>query len=155
MARVKYNHSQMMESFNQIPIRGIKSGMICQFSYMIKTAFDRNPLILFLYRDIKANPRLIHGVNLNYLNRTNFKELIRKINQTNPVITESPTAGEAVDISYTRVSFKHIIGESSKAEMDMFYNSVLKIIPQANIGKTYRVYKENSMTNLKVVKLKL
>ena len=81
MARSKVDHSKSISSTE--PIRGIGSvspGDIILFKYKGKDIYDKNPMVMILYKESKT----VHGINLNYLKEfvvgrllteTNFKNL--------------------------------------------------------------------------------
>jgi len=173
MARIKYNHVMMMESKAAVTnIRKALPGSIVWFNYNSKTSFDQKPLVLYLYRDIKADPTLIHGLNLNYLTEKNIKKLISRIMELKPVIlaTEGATQNqsgrwrdkkgrfvEAPELSekpHTRVNFKSPSPSAGKSERLAFYKK-LKRFPFINIREVYRTYSEDKISAIKVIDLKL
>ena len=78
MAKVKFNHSNHYQGIQPAEVVALYPGMIVQFSYMGDDVFDKNPLILFLYKEEKhsvSKSGLIHGLNLNYLKETQVQRL--------------------------------------------------------------------------------
>ena len=129
--------------------------------------------MLYMYRDIKSSPRLLHGLNLNYLPDQAVKKLMGKIIETVPVKSNVTTEGLIQDAAgrwrdeegrfaeapteskkpHTRVMFKGS-GPAGKGEMLAFYRR-LKLFPFMNIRETYRTYNEDKVGAVKVINLKL
>tara|TARA_Y100000310_G_scaffold333089_1_gene409926 strand:- start:1793 stop:2314 length:522 start_codon:yes stop_codon:yes gene_type:complete len=173
MARIKYNHAKMMESTAIVGnIRKAIPGSIVWFNYKSETSFDKKPLVLYLYRDIKADPTLIHGLNLNYLTEKNIKKLISRIMEHKPVISVAEgitqdqsgrwrdekgrftAAPELSEKPHTRVNFKSPSPSAGKGERLAFYKK-LKRIPFINIREVYRTYSEDKINAVKVIDLTL
>ena len=145
--------------------------MIVWFAYRSENSFDKNPLILYLYKDIESSPRLLHGINLNYLTENSIIKLMNKIIENTPVTEEAEgltrditgrwrdeagrftKAPGTVEKPHTRVMFKGS-GLTGKGEMLAFYRR-LRQFPFINIRETYRTYNENKISGIKVVNLKL
>ena len=173
MARIKYNHVRMMESKAVIGnIRKAKAGSIVWFNYKSETSFDKKPLVLYLYRDIKSDPTIIHGLNLNYLTERGIKKLMSRIMEHKPVI--SVAEGVTQDQSgrwrdkggrfvkepelskkpHTMVKFKSPSPIAGRGERLAFYKK-LKRFPFINIREVYRTYTEDKISSVKVIDLNL
>jgi len=128
---------------------GLKPGMILKFNYYQKDAFDKYPLILYLYRDRKKN--LIHGLNLNYLLENEVRLLFGDMSQkVNTVLLDKDDPQNKLGSTYTFVKFKNT-GEVAKAERRDTYRFVIKDFMEKRNLDIYRTYFWNSLSNLKVI----
>ena len=75
--RTKYNHKQLIESFQPSPNKAIYPGMIVNFRYIAKNVFDKQPMVLVLWNDYRGDK--IHGINLNYLSNQKIITLFDKL----------------------------------------------------------------------------
>ena len=69
-SKFTYNHRQNIESYQPAILKALYPGMIVQFTYVGDNIFDKNTLILLLYREGVGHGNsydLVHGLNLNYL----------------------------------------------------------------------------------------
>ena len=73
MARSLHNHERKIESRQVGNLKSLQKGMIIDFNYKSPNAFNKKPLILFIWRD----KNVIHGLNLNYLDTYKFKRLFK------------------------------------------------------------------------------
>ena len=78
----RFNHNKDIKNTQPAKLKAISPGMIITFRYVGENISDKNPLVLFLYRDGKYN--LIDGLNLNYYLRVlkierQFKIYLKKL----------------------------------------------------------------------------
>ena len=83
MAKRRLRHNQRIISQKSTSINNLKPGMIARFGYKSDNVFDKNPLILFLYRETANN--LIHSINLNYLYENDVQNLFEHISKKIPI----------------------------------------------------------------------
>ena len=162
MAKSKYNHVDNIESFQKIPgLKFLKPGMIIRFRYHKPNTFDNNPLVLFLWLE---HHKVIHGLNLNYLNFHEFKQLFKVLNL-------DFTVGEVQDDKrpkpfyedFTRVVIpsmdvkktkdRTLSHDEAKTQMKRMYETIIKpkILRGENI---YRKYLRKNITGLEAINLK-
>ena len=128
---------------------GLRPGMILKFNYYEKTAFDKYPLILYLYRDRDRN--LIHGINLNYLIEREVKLLFGDVSQRiNTVLLDKDDPQNKLGSPYTFVKFKNT-GVIAKAERRDTYRYVIKDFMQKRRLDVYRTYFWKTISNMKVI----
>jgi hypothetical protein len=98
MARRKYSHRGKIKNRQPGYVKGLRSGMIVEFSYVGKDIFDRNPLILVLFNEYYTQRRrgksvLIHGINLNYLNNAALKKFTGQLQDSRDIDTHKVVEG--------------------------------------------------------------
>ena len=178
MARTKYNHKQLIESFQPSPNKAIYPGMIVNFRYIAKNVFDKQPMVLVLWNDYRGDK--IHGINLNYLSNQKIITLFDKLiegskiygkKSKNPFVVEDQDDESDYDDNlpyrnllkkpYTRMklpTYKENRGgnplsySQAKVQMDMLYEKVVKrFMGRGKDYQVYRSYKYKSMKELKVL----
>jgi len=77
MLKTKYNHRQLIESFQSSPNKAIYPGMIVEFRYKAENIFDKQPMVLVMWNDYRLDK--IHGINLNYLSKQKIVTLFEKL----------------------------------------------------------------------------
>tara|TARA_Y100000593_G_C4314026_1_gene339883 strand:- start:243 stop:824 length:582 start_codon:yes stop_codon:yes gene_type:complete len=77
----KINHSRRILSKNIISKSEIAPGMILDFRYNNPKAYDKNPLVLFIYKERTANNVLLHCLNLNYLYEKDVQSIFNSISK--------------------------------------------------------------------------
>ena len=90
MAKSKFNHKRRIKDTQAAKIKSIYPGTIVQFKYSGEKVFDNLPLVLVLWNDYSGNK--IHGINLNYLNESVIKNLLKEILEKNQLVTEDQDA---------------------------------------------------------------
>ena len=174
MARQKFNHSRRIQGLQPAKIKSVSPGMIVRFKYSGENIFDKNPLVLVIWNDKSDNK--IHGINLNYLQESNIKAIMKKItkgadvySEDKNIITEQDQDDSAYDDSlpyrnilrepYTRLKLptfreKREGNPLSKAEaqkqIKMLHTKVLKTL--INRFDVYRSYHTSKMSAPKVVR---
>jgi len=146
--RTKLNHEGLILESQKLSERSLLPGMILQFSYNAKTAYDRKPLIYFMDWDKeKVN---IEGINLNYLKPSNLQKFFTNIsNRIVPIYYENLLK---LKKPYQRVQV------ASRLSMETFNNQTVykMIFPTDNqLIKAYRSYKLTTVSSMKVVNLRL
>ena len=177
MARTKYNHKQLIESFQSSPNKAIYPGMIVNFRYIAKNVFDKQPVVLVLWNDYRGDK--IHGINLNYLSNQKIITLFDKLiegskiygkKSGNPFVIEDQDDESDYDDNlpyrnllkkpYTRMklpTYKENRGgnplsySQAKVQMDMLYEKVIKRF--MGRGKDYQVYRSYKYENMKELKV--
>ena len=174
MVRQKYNHRNRVIDFQPAKIKAISPGTLIQFKYTGKNIFDNNPMVLVLWND-KSESK-IHGINLNYLQESSIKTIMKKItkgasvySEDKNIIKEEDQDDSKYDNSlpyrnilrepYTRVKLptfreKREGNPLSKAEaqkqIKMLYNKVLKkLIDRFDV---YRSYHTSKMGSAKLIR---
>ena len=182
MARTKYNHKQLIESFQSSPNKAIYPGMIVNFRYIAKNVFDKQPVVLVLWNDYRGDK--IHGINLNYLSNQKIITLFDKLiegskiygkKSGNPFVIEDQDDESDYDDNlpyrnllkkpYTRMklpTYKENRGgnplsySQAKVQMDMLYEKVIKrFMGRGKDYQVYRTYKYKNINGLKVLNINL
>ena len=142
-----YLHRDRIDKVQTGSWNSVIPGMILSFKYKNPKAFDKNPLILFLW--FEKDRDLIHSLNLNYLTRYKLKRLFRIFNIESEVVTRtSPNASGQLYENYTWVKlpgFSKLNPQAeSQAAMNTLYNTTIrqKLLPEQgdNIYRTYKVH---------------
>ena len=177
MARTKYNHRSLIESYQASPNKSIYPGMIIQFRYKAKNIFDKQPIVLVLWNDYREDK--IHGINLNYLTREKMGILFDKLvegaktygkKSANIFKVEDQDDESDYDDNlpyrnllkrpYTRMklpTYRETRGgnplsySEAKRQMDILYEKVIKRF--INRGKDYQVYRSYKYENMKELKV--
>jgi len=158
MANRLYNHKSKIKGIQPAKLQSLEPGMLITFRYNAKDIMDKNPLIIFLYRDVNHN--LIDGLNLNYLTDYKVSRMFEKFNDILGVGEVDEEDNNLLNEDYTLInlpSYKRALGGNplSKAEsiakMKRLYEQVLKpkVLKTDNI---YRSYKISNVRTLKVVR---
>ena len=162
MAQSKFNHSAEIEGFSKISgLRFIKPGMIIRFRYNKPNTFDNTPLILFLW--LEEN-KMVHGLNLNYLNLHDFKLLFKTLNldftvgevkeeERSKVIYEDFTRVVIPSMDVKKTKDRTLSHDEAKTQMKRMYETIIKpkILRGENI---YRKYLRKNITGLEAINLK-
>jgi hypothetical protein len=174
MARQKFNHSRRIQGLQPAKIKAIYPGMIVRFNYKGENIFDKKPLVLVIWNDKSENK--IHGINLNYLQESSIKIIMKKITKGASVYSEDKNIIKEEDQDdskyddnlpyrnilrepYTRVKLptfreKREGNPLSKAEsqkqIKMLYTKVLKkLIDRFDV---YRSYHTSKMGSAKLIR---
>ena len=59
----------------------IKPGMMLDFRYTGVNAYDKNPLVLFIYKDDSGKNTLLHGININYLYEKDVQSIFESMSK--------------------------------------------------------------------------
>tara|TARA_B100000287_G_scaffold309080_1_gene292268 strand:- start:585 stop:1205 length:621 start_codon:yes stop_codon:yes gene_type:complete len=137
----KYSHSSRITPIGgSIPVNSLLPGQLCSFNYKSSTnkdIYDRQPLILFLYKDIPT--KLIHAINLNYLSESDVQRLFKKLSRITSIsIDESKNVKDR----HVIVDISHKTGDKKISPIKL-YESIIK--PDTIINKCYRTYSLNSI----------
>tara|TARA_R110000824_G_scaffold66026_7_gene171665 strand:- start:1406 stop:1891 length:486 start_codon:yes stop_codon:yes gene_type:complete len=158
MANRLYNHKRKIKGIQPAKLKALEPGMLITFRYNAKDIMDKNPLIIFLYRDINDN--LIDGLNLNYLTEYKVSQLFKNFNNIVGVTAKDEEDNNLLNEDYTLInlpSYKKVLGgnplskSESIAKMKRLYEKVIKpkMLKTDNI---YRSYKISNIRTLKVVR---
>ena len=169
MAKVNtiYNHKKRIVNTQPGRINSLYPGVIIQFQYRGETVYDKLPMVLVLWNDYPNYK--IHGLNLNYMNEFQIKNLFDELIEKGNVLTEQDQDDETdyddtlpyrnlLKDPYTRLklpTYKEDRGGNplSKSEavtqMDRLYEKKLKNIVKRN--DIYRSYMQKKMSSIKVV----
>ena len=177
MARTKYNHKQLIESFQSSPNKAIYPGMIVNFRYIAKNVFDKQPMVLVLWNDYRGDK--IHGINLNYLSNQKIITLFDKLiegskiygkKSKNPFVVEDQDDESDYDDNlpyrnllkkpYTRMklpTYKEtragnpVSFAEAKTQMKMLYERVIKTF--MNRGEGYQVYRSYNFIKMDTIRV--
>ena len=182
MARNRYNHKSLIESYQPSPNKALYPGMVIDFKYKADNIFDKNPFVLVLWNEYKKYK--VHGINLNYLTNTNMGLLFDKMLEGakiygrrggNPFVVQDQDDENDYDDNlpyrnllkrpYTRMKLPtyrerrggNPVSESeAKIQMKMIYEKVLKrFLYKGESFNVYRTYKYKSMGNIRVLNIDL
>ena len=182
MARTKYNHKNVIKSFQPSPNKAIYPGMVIEFGYIGDNIFDKRPMVLVLWNNYYDDK--IEGINLNYLAKDKIKVLFTKLvegsktyskKQKNPFTVEDQTDEKGYDDNlpyrnllkkpYTRMKLPtyretkggNPLGQAqAKLQMNMLYERVIKrFLYRGKDYQVYRSYKYKKMKSIKVLEVDL
>jgi hypothetical protein len=145
MAQTRISHERKIKSTEPAGQNwaAIFPGTTIQFKYNKLGTSDPKPLVLFLWRDMQK--KLVHGVNLNYLNEYLVQKMYNMLNEFTTVDTR---ATEVLEEGYTRAFLpRHGRGRYSAKSL---YDNVLKPKVLAN-QHCYRTWSMSKVSNIKVV----
>ncbi len=180
MARQKYNHKNVVKSFQPSPNKSIYPGMIIQFAYKGVDIFDKNPMVLVLWNNYYDDK--IEGINLNYLSKDRIRVFFEKIIEgsktyskraMNPFTVEDQTDESGYDNNlpyrnllkkpYTRMKLPtyrenrggNPLGQAqAKNQMNILYERVIKrFLYKGKDYQVYRSYKYKKMHSIKVLEV--
>ena len=155
----KYLHTDVVDKLSHASFQALIPGMIITFKYTDQNAFDKYPLVLYLWNEKDRD--LVHGLNLNYLTRYKMKRLFQILNadKRTEVVQKINDADTTLYERYTWVklpgfSTGHKTRESH-ASMIELYNTVIKqkLLPDQG-DNIYRTYKRSKTSGLKVASLR-
>ena len=177
MARTKYNHKQLIQSFQPAPNKSIYPGMIVDFKYKGKNINDKLPVVLVIYNDHLKDK--LHGINLNYLSKKNIGELFKKLvegakvygkRKSNIFLVEDQVDEDSFDDNlphrnllkkpYTRMKLptyketragRPVSFAEAKTQMKMLYERVIKTF--MNRGEGYQVYRSYNFKKMGTVRV--
>tara|TARA_B100000131_G_scaffold274007_1_gene275694 strand:- start:350 stop:829 length:480 start_codon:yes stop_codon:yes gene_type:complete len=157
MAKQKYLHTNLISTRQTVGWGEVIPGMIIMFDYRKETAFDKQPMILFLWFD-KTND-LVHGLNLNYLTSHRLKRLFNIFEIKTEVLTASEENDMKLYEHYTWVKMpgfnKPSKSSVSVSSMKNLYNTEIrkKLLPEQG-DNIYRTYKGTNISSLRVLNLR-
>ena len=141
----RYNNRKIILTAQTLPMGKLLSGMIVTFNYSEKGVTDPRPILLFLHHEKK----LIEGLNMNYINPAKIKKLFQVIafkkgehGQENLI---------ALSEDYFRIQLS-ITKSRSFMSPKKFYSNI--ILADNVFKRSYRSYKTNKLSALKVINLK-
>ena len=180
MAKGKYNHKRRIKGSQPAKLKAVYPGMMIRFKYNSENIFDKNPLVLVIWND-KSESK-IHGINLNYLQESNIKAIMKKItkgadvySEDKNIITEQDQDDSKYDDSlpyrnilrepYTRLklpTYKETRGgnplsqSEARVQMDLLYEKVIKkFMGRGEDYQVYRSYKFNKIQGIRVININL
>ena len=142
--RIVDHYRKILDKY-PVSINQIYQGDLIEFKYKGKNIFDKNPLVLFIYYE--RDNRLMHGINLNYLYETDVQNLFKKIHKTVAPVT-GPHINESM---WTKVNLSSFGIFSGKR----MYETSVKPYLTPGVQNSYRTYKRNNMSNVKLIKYNL
>ena len=153
MARRVIRHNRKILNEHYLPNKiGLRPGMILRFNYREKTAFDKIPLIFYLYRD--REKQMIHGINMNYLTNNEVNRMFMVISQKIDItLVEKHDTDNDLNSPYSFVKLKNK-GAIAKSEREELYNNTIKVFLRKRKLDAYRTYYFKSMANVKVIHYK-
>jgi len=173
----RYGHESRILLRSYAPINAIIPGMIIEFIYDKKKTSDSKPLVFVLWNDdlYKSGSKsyLIHGININYLNNTQLKNIFNEISKgsgrgRNVIVTENQTkysyddnlpSRNLIKKEFTRVDLpysgnirggRRLSMSESQNQLNLLYEK--KIKPFVKNLDIYRTYKIDKMKTIKAVK---
>ena len=150
--RVLHNHLSRINHFQHANFTSLIPGMFINFVYKSENAFDKRPLVLFLYNDEKTD--LVHALNLNYLNASRVRRLFGVLNMNFDVVTKQTANNERqLYAPYTWCKLPGIRDNAeSLSQMDLFYRTVIKtkLLPEQG-DNIYRTFKRPLMSGIRAV----
>jgi len=143
----RYNNRKIIKSEQTISVGKLLPGMIITFNYSESGVTDARPILLFLQNENK----LLEGLNLNYINPSKLIKLFSVIDMKKTEVDERENL-----ISLKEEYFRIQIANSKKRSAmttKRFYSDV--VIADNVFKKSYRTYKSNKLTAIKVTNIKL
>ena len=148
MAR-RYNNRRIIKSFQTIPPRRLIPGMIVTFNYSEQGVMDPRPILLFLNNN--DDRKTIEGLNMNYLNPTKMKKLFSVADFKKTKIDEVENLISLKE-DYFRIQISNPKKRSAMSPT-RFYSDVIS--SDKFFKESYRSYKLNKLTSLKVTQMNM
>ena len=148
MAR-RYNNRRIIKSFQTIPPRRLIPGMIVTFNYSEQGVMDPRPILLFLNNN--DDRKTIEGLNMNYLNPTKMKKLFSVADFKKTKIDEVENLISLKE-DYFRIQISNPKKRSAMSPK-RFYSDVISA--DKFFKESYRSYKLNKLTSLKVTQMNM
>ena len=143
----RYNNRKIIKSTQTISVGKLLPGMIITFNYSESNVTDPRPILLFLYNENK----LLEGLNLNYINPSKLKKLFSVIDFKKTELDEQENLVSLKE-NYFRIQIANPKRRSAMSP-SRFYSDV---ISSDNVfKKSYRSYKLNKLTALRVSNIEL
>tara|TARA_R100000152_G_C6664305_1_gene102368 strand:- start:16 stop:582 length:567 start_codon:yes stop_codon:yes gene_type:complete len=184
MAKTKYNHRILVESYQMARTKSVYPGMVLDFKYKGEHIFDENPMVLVLWNDYKKYK--IHGINLNYLSNSRIGVLFDKLIEGSKIYNQGKRTGNPFVIQdqddesgyddnlpyrnllkkpYTRMKLptyrenrggNPLSDAEAKRQMKVLYEKIIKrFVYRGKDYNVYRTYKYDKMVTLRVLNLNL
>jgi hypothetical protein len=143
----KINHNRRILSKNVISKSEIVPGMILDFRYTNPKAYDKNPLVLFIYKDTRGDNTLLHCLNINYL----YERDIQSIFETMSKLIDLKIDYDETEDSYTQLQLqkdpKSTTGITGKHLYERIIKpKIFKLQRTKNCYRTYNIKKIQSLT---------
>ena len=148
MAR-RYNNRRIIKSFQTIPPRRLIPGMIVTFNYSEQGVMDPRPILLFLNNN--TDRKTIEGLNMNYLNPTKMKKLFSVADFKKTELDEVENLISLKE-EYFRIQISNPKKRSAMSPT-RFYSDVIS--SDRYFKESYRSYKLNKLTSLKVTQMNM
>ena len=143
----RYNNRKIIKSTQTISVGKLLPGMIVTFNYSESNVTDPRPILLFLYNENK----LLEGLNLNYINPSKLKKLFSVIDFKKTELDEQENLVSLKE-NYFRIQIANPKRRSAMSP-SRFYSDVFS---SDNVfKKSYRSYKLNKLTALRVSNIEL
>ena len=124
----KISHERRIQSEKTISKNKLAPGMMITFNYSSKGIYDKTPFVLFLYED--KSKKLIHCINLNYLQESVVQKLFKDISKIVPVEFSGDTdlnkPFTGVDMTGEDSSGDIATNRKSTSTANMLYEKVIK-----------------------------
>jgi len=141
----RYNNRKIILSEQTLPTGKLLSGMIVTFNYSEEGVTDPRPILLFLHHEKK----LIEGLNMNYINPAKIKKLFQVIEFKKGVHGQENLIALRED--YFRIQLS-VTKRRSFMSPKRFYSNI--ILADNVFKRSYRSYKTNKLSALKVTNIK-
>jgi hypothetical protein len=150
--RKKINHYRRILGQTNINKDALVPGQIVSFNYIGKNIWDRNPLIIFLFRDRDKND-LIHGININYLYENDVQSVFRMMTKR----VNAKVAYEKSSEGYAYLQLEENKNIRTGVHAQDLYEEVIKPImfKSPRTKDCYRTYAYLKMTSVKLINYKL
>jgi len=145
----RYNNRRIIKSFQTIPPRRLIPGMIVTFNYSEQGVMDPRPILLFLNNN--DDRKTIEGLNMNYLNPTKMKKLFSVADFKKTKIDEVENL-ISLKGDYFRIQISNPKKRSAMSPK-RFYSDVISA--DKFFKESYRSYKLNKLTSLKVTQMNM
>lgn len=153
MARRKINHNRRIIGRKTIRRDQIIPGQIIEFQYSGPNVYDKNPLIIFLFRDRTKKVDLMHGININYLYEIDVQNLFKIFSKFVKLSINYDLSGKGY--SYVQLEKNPTVRTGVNAQ-DLYEEVISKqVLNRARTKNCYRTYYYNKMANIKLTHYKL
>ncbi len=137
----KIDHSKKILLEQTIQEKVVMPGMIVRFAYNNKNVYDRRPLLFVFQNDGK----LLHGINLNYLNESLVQKFFKLTQAIVPAMEESKAK---LRDNYFRIQLSDR-RKPSPVGAKLLYNTV---IPRdRRFKESYRTYSLQKASSMKCI----
>tara|TARA_Y100001963_G_scaffold158969_1_gene260613 strand:+ start:4003 stop:4653 length:651 start_codon:yes stop_codon:yes gene_type:complete len=157
----KISHDRRIQSKKSISKNKLAPGMMVTFSYNNTGGdiYDRNPFVLFLYED--KPKKLLHCINLNYLQESVVQKLFKNISEIVPVEFSGNTnlnkPFTGVDMTGDDSSGNISNDKKASSTAKVLYEKVIKpkLLNIPSTENCYRTYSIDKVSVIKVISYKL
>ena len=152
MPNRRINHSRRILNTQNISKTELAPGMMISFRYNKPGTRDKNPLALFIHKDLRKQNVLLHCLNINYLYEQDVQKLFFRMAK----IVDIKMEYGSKEKGYSRVLLTANPAVKRGVDGQKLYERLLKpaILNQDRTKNCYKTYNIKKISNLKLVNYK-